>query len=455
MNAQQPPEPRIVGVRTVRPRTGARSGMVPRPSRPARWSAAAAVAAALVLSVTACSSSGSGSGGGSATKSDAQTSSTATAACEGKRVTIFQLVDLTGGSGQSPDVGDGLRSAIAAGNASCAGGRPVKLVVCDTKLNPNSSLQCAHEAIADHAVATVGNFPVEGESARTVLNKAGIPDLFSTGVFPSELTGSLSFPLGNQALLTVAGVDAAAGAGAKTYTAVPPDVGAAVAQALALGKTEADKLGLTSKNPVVVPLDATDYSSYVAQAQATGGQAWIAAFTATGMNLFLNALASSGVDLKKTKVTVTGSSVTPQEVAKFGTRLDGLYLFSWVPSVTETTNPAVARYLTDLKKSSATSDPTGGGLAADIAGRAFFQVINKLPTVDPASVANAMKTFILTQPGAPTIDYSKPGFPSDPVLSKFRIFNNEQAYYEVVNGKVTPVTNGFVPLGAKPTFASK
>jgi len=74
-------------------------------------------------------------------------------------------------------------------------GRPLEIVNCNTKLDPNVSVQCARQAASEDVAAVVGSlnfFP----QVYPVLEQAGIPFIGGLGITPEELEAKISFPVG-------------------------------------------------------------------------------------------------------------------------------------------------------------------------------------------------------------------------------------------------------------------
>lgn len=365
----------------------------------------------------------------------------------------MQVADLSGPTAL-PEVGTGLKAGIAAVNKACEAGRPIELVQCDSKADPNATSACAREAVSKHVVATLGNYSASGSAAMTALFGQKIPSLFNTGLIPIEIQSPLSYPEGNGSVLLNALVDGAAGTGAKSIVGFLPNVGASLAQAVALGKGEATQLGVSWKNPVIVPLDATDYTSYVAQALSAHADAIIVALPSAMLNLFLNALTSSGTDLTKTKVVVAAAGVSSKIVDQLKSKINGLYAFSATTNPADSSAPGAGQYAADLKAAGESGAPTTDGFEMDIAAHAFAKLVKPVPDVTSASLAAAANTYEFNQPGMGVFAFNKPGFPSHPLLSKLRIFDNQAMYFVMKNGKFTPVVSGFVPIGSTPKFTS-
>jgi Periplasmic binding protein len=74
-------------------------------------------------------------------------------------------------------------------------GRPVEIVNCNTKLDPNVSVQCARQAASENVAAVVGSL-VFFPQVYPLLEQAGIPFIGGLGITPEELEAKISFPVG-------------------------------------------------------------------------------------------------------------------------------------------------------------------------------------------------------------------------------------------------------------------
>ncbi|HLL69391.1 MAG TPA: ABC transporter substrate-binding protein [Micromonosporaceae bacterium] len=89
----------------------------------------------------------------------------------------------------------GVKAAAEAINANGGiDGRMIKVDVCDSKGDPNSSAQCARTAVANKDIAVVGTFdPIGASTLLPVLEEAKIPYLGGLPTTPAEFTSPVSF----------------------------------------------------------------------------------------------------------------------------------------------------------------------------------------------------------------------------------------------------------------------
>lgn len=152
-------------------------------------------------------------------------------------------------------------------------GHTLSLSVCNTDLNPSSSVACITKAISSHVAATVGDFDFPADSQDfTLLNNAKIPAIGPLVADAPPATSPASFPLNGSTLEEYAGAGYALKAipGVKTVAIAENPVPNYIQQGIT-------KAGLKFAGPpVTLPQSVTDYSSYAASLKATGADAVVA-----------------------------------------------------------------------------------------------------------------------------------------------------------------------------------
>ena len=166
-------------------------------------------------------------------------------------------------------------AAEAAADAiNAAGGvgpdhRPIQIVTCETKGDPNVAAQCGRDMVSKGVVALVGDISGVSGGFLPVTEAANISSIGHFSVGAADLTAKLTWPIvsGAPALIIGQGVQAVQ-LGVKKPSLVRVDLDA-VAQAAQLAALGLKSGGLSVNNTVAVPPGAPDMSSYVAA--ATGG----------------------------------------------------------------------------------------------------------------------------------------------------------------------------------------
>jgi hypothetical protein len=177
-------------------------------------------------------------------------------------------------------------------------GRPLEVVVCDNKGDPNEGANCARQAVEEQVVAVVGSFTFDASRIIPVLEEANIAWFGACcPLVAQEFTSSISYVLGS----LLPGMGAGLGwkmaqDGCENPVNVVIDIPAgdiafpAVQNAYAVGGGDPDALRL-----VKIPAVPQDYSAQVAE--ATEGSDCIAGGIAdSNWAAWLPAMAAAGAD---------------------------------------------------------------------------------------------------------------------------------------------------------------
>ena len=157
-----------------------------------RWSIRGALMLVAALGVAGC-------GGG--TKHTSASSSSAAAAAEPTGAPLKLMVVYEGtGPSSVPEVREGAIAAAKAINAEGGiKGRPVEVVQCDTKADPNVAAGCGRSAVAEGVVAMVGNITIFGNQFMPLMAQHNIASIGLEPATGTDFTSSASFPIGGGA----------------------------------------------------------------------------------------------------------------------------------------------------------------------------------------------------------------------------------------------------------------
>ena len=160
-------------------------------------------------------------------------------------------------------------------------GRPLEGKFCDAHGTPTAAAACAREAVADKAVAVVGNFTFTGDAVVPIL-ETGNTALFGNccAISPLELTSKISFPMGNQPLYGVGLVHKAVQDGCKHMVGVIIE-GAEAFEPLMENAAKAE--GTKIEKFVQLPGTAQDYSAQVAEATSGSTDCLVMIVSETGV----------------------------------------------------------------------------------------------------------------------------------------------------------------------------
>jgi ABC-type branched-subunit amino acid transport system substrate-binding protein len=369
-----------------------------------------------------------------ATTDDSRATAAPAGKCPGEPIKLASITS----TAAFPDIPAGLRAAVKAVNAKCELGRPLKLVVCDDHNDTNTGADCATKAVAAQVLAEVTSLSIVFDASQQILTQNNIP-LYANGMFlATQLTSSLSFPLGSTVVEVFGHASTAKALGAKSFVLVGPE---RVSVLNNLVKGQNRDTGLEVGDPVAVPTSATDLSPVAAQLASSNADA-IALYDPHGVQI-LKALIDQDFDFDKKIVTLPNESMPDALITKFGKKLDGAYLVGTTARTGDTNNPGIAQYRKEMKAARETELNAHGVLAwAGI--HELVDILKGMPTVDSASLVEKLKTSKVNRPELAPVDWTTPAFPDDPDLNNFRLFERKIEVYKVVNGKAKLISPGFV-----------
>lgn len=400
---------------------------------------AGSVALSLVLVLGACSDDDDTSA-----PSTTDTSTTSSSVpCEGDPIKLMSIVSVTGPV-SAPEVGASLEAAAQAVNTTCAAGRPIDLDVCDDEGDANLAQDCARQAVEGEYLALVGSLSVVIESALPITDEAGIPNFGNIGSSAAELTSPNSFPLGGTVSNVLGHAATIAAAGGTTMSFVGPDI-PQIALFAGIVEKSAGELGVTLEETVLIPVGATDYAQFAAQALGTDGIAMIASGAQAAA--FTKALIDAGIDFDETTVSLP-QNVSPEDIEGFDGAADGAYVsYSSMPASSMDVE-GVAQYQKEME-AAGKGDLARGG-SAITTWRAVHlmaeEILPALDTIDAASMIEFLSSAAFA-PGdiAPT-DFTKPAFPDDPTLSALRLFSPYYIPGRIVDGDAIVAADAFVDV---------
>lgn len=338
-----------------------------------------------------------------------------------------------------------VQARVAALNASGElGDYEVEVFVCDTGLDPNVTEQCARDAVAAGAVATVGFNGTTGGNLFPVLESAGLPVVGAVPSGPSELTSPMSFPL-------TSGVPGIFGAlpmslglqGATTQALVLHDLGAASAIGQLFVEDSATRHGYTVAESIAMPLDQVDFAPVIASATRSD-PAGISLFViGEASATFIRQLRQTGYD-----GVVASASVflTPAIVEALGDDAEGLQvpsLLSWQRS------DGGQQYLAEMAQyapEEAVSDLGANyWLSTWVVGEQIAEIIDSGETPDAATVLARMNQLddFDTQGMTPPITTTQASNVVAPIPLD-RLYNPTFVAFEIQDGNVVEVSGEFL-----------
>jgi ABC-type branched-subunit amino acid transport system substrate-binding protein len=398
----------------------------------------AATAAAVLLSACSSSSKSTSTGAG-ATASASSTSSN----CSGAPVKFGVITVLTGDTvvTASPSVPQGAQAAAAALTKTCELGRPVQVVSCDTKDNPNQAAACGREMVAQKVTAFMG----EDENGATwfpITAAAKIPEIGGNGLDSVEVSSPLWFPLtGNVHDASAYATIAASAMDKPAKVAVLPLDNPGTAFFVNFFKTQTIALGGQFAGSFPVPATTVDMSQFAAQVKNSGANAVFPIIGGDQFTGLVQQMNAQGMSLKDNVLINLGSAADCNFLKQVGSAGEGLWLVdtAW-PVAWDTNNAGAKQYIQELKDAnlpSSSCDVSEFGVQAWSAVHIMADLLKGSPTMDAATLVTKLNTSgPINRPELPgPIDFSKNAFPNDPVLSHLRIFTKQFFVSRVVNGK--------------------
>jgi len=400
---------------------------------------AVAVFLAVASIAAGCSSSGGGGGGTAA-------SSSSNAACTGAALKFTSIASLTGPLSYptlTTEAQNGLKAALQAVNGECALGRPIEIVQCDDKGDPNEATKCGRQAHDDGSLAlfgSSGSYP-DGTSA------ANLPGVITGGGSVFDLTDPRSFSNSSPLTLVVGGAATAAAAG--VHDALMVSIDSPITRTFVATSQDVAKGQNVNLDALFIPPDTTDFAPVAAQIADRKPSA-LGLILTTQMVPFFNALADENISPRDLP-TFTAVILMPPEVLKqLGSKADGVYLLTQQAPPSDKDNPGIQQMLKELKDAGLPANgdelsPAATGAWSNV--HALVDILKKLPpseiaTLDQAKLVDAMaKAGPINRPEIAPFDFTTPVFPDISSLASFRIYSRQAMVMRVEDGKYVRVSS--------------
>jgi branched-chain amino acid transport system substrate-binding protein len=319
-------------------------------------------------------------------------------------------------------------------------GHPVKIIRCNDQGTPDGSTACARQLIQNNSVLAVAGSesPVMAAAGEPLLSAAGLPYVCGNPLAPPEFQGSSAY--------CITGGPAAEYAALVSYLVgtlhikniVSVGIESTVGQ-----QTTAFWAGIARQEgakveEVWVQAAEADYTSAVVQAQAAHAGAWMIGIDPASTARFFQAAGQVGVTVPM--VTV-GSAVDPsvvQAAAQYG----GPLYYTQAAQILDTSNPAIAGYLAQMKADGYTADIGNASVASWMTGLVLQAAIEKLGAghVSRASLQQQLQSGSLTGvpllPSPLTLAAAPKTFPHLANASSF-IVEQQGSSSRYVSGRVT------------------
>lgn len=422
-------------------------------TRPRRQRVIASALAALLLVAGACGDDDDAT----ATTSqddDATTDEGTAPAPMGDPIRLMHIVDLTAPPGVQRwgDNAAGAEAAVTAINA--AGGvpdpsggpnRPIEMLECDAAGDPNTAADCARRAVDERVAAVVSSLSSQAEQFLPIVFEAGIPSVGGGAASTTDLTSPLSFPTNDPIGQLVAQALVTRARGGDSVQILQFD-SAAVDGLMQIVEPTIEALGVSVEGITKVPPDATDLSTYAAQAVASDADGVVLILTQNPVTAVLNSMVQLGVDFDETTVAVLSNQLSDVELIDAGTAWDGIYTIGHGVAMSETENADVGQFTADLDAIGYDGIRNESAFQAWIGVQLVAQAAAELSTVDAASLTEVLNRTTMDRPGWSTVAFDTPAYSEAP-LSAFRLFAQGFMVNRVQEGEVVQAVDDFITNG--------
>lgn len=395
----------------------------------------AALAAIAALLLAACGSSAGGSGGSGGSGP----------------ISIMQITQPVA-NGQ--DLSLGVRAAVDSINAAGGiGGHKLKFTFCPDGApplgDPNTSANCARQAVQSHDAAVVGEFTIYDNDLFPILHAAHIPTLIGPAGSSQDATDPDAFPVTESGFPILVGQAEVLRqqAGCKkeaviTLSGIPTTN--QIVQAVSAGAKYA---GAQVGAPSLVTPNTVDFSPSIAKLSAEGVDCVVDGFPTTAQTQpILQAIKSSGTNMK---MSVNVDVLTNSAIKSIGPLLSGVYgsdsaYEKALAGTNDTANatPQEAAMLAAMKKyepsALAQNHSDYPGYATVMVLKAAIQkvVANKKP-VTAANLFDALNQLQVSTGITPPLNFGR----KSEIQSMPRMFNTGVNFYEVKNGNLVALTH--------------
>jgi ABC-type branched-subunit amino acid transport system substrate-binding protein len=415
----------------------------PRPAKGGRWSKWPAL---LLLALVTCALVFAACGddddddGGSSGDSGGETSEQAADAPKGEPIVTYTITDVNTQGPQYKNIQETTRVYQEWVNANGGiNGRPLEAKFCDAKGTPTDAAACARKAVADNAVAVVGNFTFTGDAIVPILDKAGISYFGNCcAISAAELTTDSVYPMGNQPLYSVGLVKRAVDDGCKNINGVIIEG----AEAFKPLMDNAAK-GLNTKigKYVTLPATAKDYSAEVAEA-TDGADCLVMIVSETPYIAWMPAFAQSG---SEARMYGPQGNLNEKVAEGFEEVTNGDVIAGMYPDINE---PQWEDYRGALEEYEADTEQdynSLGGMGTWAAYEGFKQVVEGMQgDVSADTFLEAAGKAQIDLPGmVPPLDFTKPWKEDGGPAGFDRLFNRCVVYSTLENGELKPLTTEF------------
>ncbi len=318
----------------------------------------------------------------------------------------------------------------------------LEVLTCDAGIDANLAEQCARKAVDEGVVALVGYNGPSGAVIIPILEAAGIPFI---GNYPNDVLATaspISFPLVSGGAGLFAGLPLqlqSLGADKQSY--VISDLGGTTTGFINLMvSATGEKDGIDILDQTILSADQLDMAPVVASATDDGAQGIGMFLVGDASKNFINTVAQGGNDQS---LGTIAPFISQQYIDDLGDAADGLVVTATTRFTKKTKGGRM--YASDMKAYDADLPLNDAGADYWMSTWVFERVAETLPTIDAASVLDAMGKLNNFSTGGMTPPISTDTeFAGDSPVPLPRLYNPTVVYYEVKNSKLVEVDGKFV-----------
>lgn len=298
---------------------------------------------------------------------------------------VYSIASISGEALAQPEYKGAAEAVVKKINDDDGGinGTKIKLVFCDTKLDPNIEATCVRQAIQAKADAMVGGLEAYPDTFKQ-LETAKIPFIGNVGFTPGAYESPISFPLGAGPMGIEATIASMVKAGSKKIGIITLDAPGALVGADLLDAA-AKAAGVEVTNYVKFPPATTDFTSYYAKLLENGTDG-VALLTGTNTLLVapkeLKAQGYTGV-----ASTYDGNLVDTTPGGETLKQTDGYYVSGIVPWPRRSDNPpALQEAIDTIREYAPGTAITQTSIQQYAAFILFANAMKGVATLDAASI---------------------------------------------------------------------
>jgi branched-chain amino acid transport system substrate-binding protein len=356
----------------------------------------------------------------------------------GEPVKVMVIYEKSAGVA-NPEIPDGARAAAKALNKKDGvGGRPVRVLVCDTNNDPNTAAECGRTAVDEGVVALIGVLTPHSTGFMPLMEQNKIPSIGVVAAGFADFTSPAAFPI-------TGGLPATAGdlprfladAGAERISIARIDL-AAAAVIPTFATTTLAKVNQDVVNDVPVPQGAPDMSSYVQASLGNDTDGILVALSGQDAVNFVQAAKQADPQVK-----IAVISTEPGAFQKaLGDQAAGIIQGPATLPPLSVKSKEGSRFLKEMK-AAGYKDTTGFRLNSWMSMQVLAQVADGLPEVTGSAVFDALNTTSDLVTGlTPPLQWTTPADTGIGAIT--RVFNLCELAVTMTKGtKVKPVTGKF------------